>query len=868
MSLVGRTSKQPALAALLLSLAIALEVTVGRDPAQGPAFLTLAPAAAAIAWTSGAATALVAAAVGLVALAWLVGPPAWHGAALNLLACAAAIMVVRAARRAPAEDPASLRESAERFELAAEALDGLIYEVDVRTGYVERTRGLFELVGYHPREVPPTVEWWAQQVHPHDLARAQALAVAPGGRTVVNCYRVRHRDGRWIPVEDRAVALRDADGRVVRLIGCTVDVTERMRALADLERKEAALRLCLRHGLMGTWEFDHRTLRVVTSGSTDDLYGLSPAAGERTLDDYLPSVHPEDRERLREETIAAAARGTEISVEYRLLRPDGTVRWIASRGDLIKDETGQVVRMVGALMDITERKRVEDALRASEERFRAFMDNSPARAWLKDEDGRYVYANPALQCAFGLTEGDLLGRTDAELFDPAFAATYRQNDRAILSSGRPVQLAEDSAERDGLRHFLTVKFPVRDAAGARYVGGMAVDVTERRRAEEALREADRRKDEFLATLAHELRNPLAPIRMATELLDLAGAPNPTARKAREVLLRQVNHLVRLVDDLLDLSRISRGRIELLRAPVALDQIVQSAVETSGPLLAAGKHELIVRVPPEPLVVLGDAVRLTQVLANLLNNAARYTPEPGQVHVTLERDGDRAVVRVRDTGVGIAPGALERVFEMFAQVDQSGRFPGGLGIGLTLVRRLVELHGGQVEARSEGEGRGAEFVVRLPLAACQVPSSPPGAGAAPSAPRRRILVVDDNVDAGETLAEALSARGHEARSAPDGASGVALARGFAPEVVVLDLGMPGLDGYETARRLRELPGGADLTLVALTGWGQPDDRRRTQQAGFDAHLVKPIAPAALEGLFAAPPRRPSAAAGADSAEVEG
>jgi signal transduction histidine kinase len=377
-------------------------------------------------------------------------------------------------------------------------------------------------------------------------------------------------------------------------------------------------------------------------------------------------------------------------------------------------------------------------------------------------------------------------------------------------------------------------------------------LAESRRNAAALAEADRRKDEFLATLAHELRNPLAPIRNALQILTVRGEANPEIQAYRKMIERQVNHLVRLVDDLLDVSRISRGKIELRRDRVRLAEVIQNAVETSGPLIAANKHELTVSVPAGPLEVLGDGIRLTQVLANLLNNAAKYTPAGGHIFLAVEAEGKEAVVRVRDDGVGIPGVMLGKVFDMFTQIQPDGqRSQGGLGIGLTLAKRLVEMHGGTIVACSKGEGQGAEFIVRLPRADC--PDEPAAGeadqGTAKAAVRRRVLVVDDNKDAAESLAMLLSMNGHEVCTAYGGAAGLEQAVSFKPNVIVLDLGMPGMDGYEVARRVRQLPGGRAIVLVALTGWGQEEDRHRTQEAGFDFHLVKPVDPATLEELLA-------------------
>jgi signal transduction histidine kinase/DNA-binding response OmpR family regulator len=365
-----------------------------------------------------------------------------------------------------------------------------------------------------------------------------------------------------------------------------------------------------------------------------------------------------------------------------------------------------------------------------------------------------------------------------------------------------------------------------------------------------IQEGDRRKSEFLAMLGHELRNPLAPIRSAVEVLRRQGLDHPGLRTARDMIDRQVQLMVRLVDDLLDVARITRGKIQLRKEPVEMAAVAARAVETSRPLIDERRHALTVSVPDEPLWVAGDAARLAQVIANLLNNAAKYTEPGGRIELAVGRDGDCAVVRVRDTGVGLPPETLSSVFDLFTQVDRSlDRAQGGLGIGLTLVRRLVELHGGRVEAHSAGAGQGSEFIVTLPCLtdAPQPAAEPPPARVEAGGPRR-VLVVDDNVDGAESLATLLKLLGHEVHVAHDGPAALRATADVRPEVVFLDIGLPGMDGYEVARRLRR-PGRNEALLVALTGYGQDEDRRRSREAGFDHHLVKPVDPAVLEELLA-------------------
>jgi signal transduction histidine kinase/CheY-like chemotaxis protein len=383
-------------------------------------------------------------------------------------------------------------------------------------------------------------------------------------------------------------------------------------------------------------------------------------------------------------------------------------------------------------------------------------------------------------------------------------------------------------------------------------------LAERERAEEELRANDRRKDEFLAVLAHELRNPLAPIRNSLHILQLSRHTDPAAVRVAQMMERQVNHMVRLVDDLMEVSRITRGKIELRKVPVEAAAVVRSAVETSRPLLDAAGHELVLSLPPEPITLDGDPVRLAQILANLLNNAAKYTDAGGHIFLTVKCDGGEAVISVRDTGSGIPPEMLPRVFDLFSQMDQgSDRAQGGLGIGLTLVKSLVELHGGSVEARSEWPNGGSEFVVRLPLGTGKCSGHPSQANIPPAVlASRRVLVVDDNQDAAESLGMLLKLLGAEVRVVFSGPEALRAVASEKPAVVLLDIGMPGMDGHEVAARIRELPDTRDVRLIALTGWGQEKDRQRSELAGFDYHMIKPADVDALQTLLLtleSPPR---------------
>ncbi len=525
-------------------------------------------------------------------------------------------------------------------------------------------------------------------------------------------------------------------------------------------------------------------------------------------------------------------------------------RWFEISAAPVK--TGGVAVYFREISDLKRR----DELQA---RLAAIVESSDDAIVSKSLDGTIQSWNAGAQRIFGWTAAEAVGQPIYLIIPPE----RHEEERGILERLRrgerldhfeTVRVAKDGRRIDVS---LTVS-PIRDAAG-RIIGASKVgrDITEHKRAQRALEEASEQKDRFLAVLAHELRNPLAPVHNSLQLLRMVDPRSEPAEQARAIMERQVDHLVRLVDDLMDVSRITRGKIEVRRQAVDLGSIMLSAVETSRPAIESARHRFTLSLPSEPVAVEADFVRLAQVIANLLNNAAKYTDPGGEISLVAQREGREAVVRVRDNGIGIAPEMMPRLFEMFAQAEDSlGRSRGGLGIGLALARTLVEMHGGRIEACSAGRGTGTEFVVRLPLApqaagrAERFGRSRAAAEAAQLAEpgRRRVLIVDDNVDAARTLHALVREFGHEVEVAHDASSALAVAREHRPEVVLLDLSMPGMDGVELARALRSQPGFEDVRFAAVTGLSQEADRRRTREAGFDAHLVKPLSPEDLRRVL--------------------
>jgi PAS domain S-box-containing protein len=543
----------------------------------------------------------------------------------------------------------------------------------------------------------------------------------------------------------------------------------------------------------------------------------------------------------------------EYFTEFRVIWPDGSVHWLETRAHVFKDGHDQPVRIMGVNMDITERKRQEEALRASEQRWRTMAEALPNLVWTDLPDGQCDWLSSQWGKYTGIPEKELLGLRWLEtVIHPDDRARTLACWQAACADQGDYDLEYRIRRSDGEYHwFKTRGVPVRDERGQIvYWFGTCTDIEDVKRLEAALREADRRKDEFLATLAHELRNPLAPLRTGLQILQLTE-DRASWERARQMMERQLGQMVRLIDDLLDISRISRNRLELRRARISLAAVIENAVETARPLIDEKGQTLTVALPAEPVFLDADLTRLAQVFWNLLNNSAKYSDPGGRISLAAECQGQEVVVTVRDTGVGIPAPALPGLFTMFSQVDHSlERAQGGLGIGLALVKGLVEMHGGAVAARSAGVGQGSEFVVRLPLAA----SPDPAKRAAKEertlvASKRRILIVDDSRDGAASLGMLLSLLGHDTRTAHDGLEALELAEAFHPNVMLLDIGLPKLNGYDVCRRIRQQPWGKEIFIIAVTGWGQEDDRRRAQEAGFDQHMIKPVDFTALEKQLA-------------------
>jgi PAS domain S-box-containing protein len=507
------------------------------------------------------------------------------------------------------------------------------------------------------------------------------------------------------------------------------------------------------------------------------------------------------------------------------------------------------VGRVWSFRDITKRKRAEEELRQQREWFQVTLSSIGDAVITTDTQGKVTFLNPVGEMMTGWNLAEAFGQPLEKVFTIINEETReaaRNPVEKVLREGTVVGLANHTAliSKDGMETSIEDSAaPIRDAAGE-ISGAVMVfhDVTERRRAERAMKEADKRKDEFIATLAHELRNPLAPIRSGLEILNLAGNDSVMAETARSMMDQALNQMVRLVDDLLDASRITTGKLQLRKERVELAAVVQSVVDTSRQMIDEQGHKLTVNLPAAPILLDADPTRLAQVFSNLLNNATKYSEAGGQIALSAETAGDQVIVRVTDKGIGIPAGHLGRIFEIFAQVDTAlERSQGGLGIGLSLAKGVVEMHGGTVEARSDGLGMGSEFIVRLPITGAErrPEAAPDGDSKASAAAKRRILIVDDNPLGSKSTAMVLRKVGHEVATARDGIEGMENARSFRPDVILLDIALPRLNGFDTARRIRAQPWGKNIYLIAVTGYGQDEDRRRSREAGFDYHMVKPV-----------------------------
>jgi PAS domain S-box-containing protein len=639
----------------------------------------------------------------------------------------------------------------------------------------------------------------------------------------------------------------------------TEDITVRKRAERALRHREEILRIFVEHSPMAVAMFDREMRYLVASRRFVQDYRLE---GQELLGRSHYEVFPEIPERWREVHRRCLAGAVERCAEDPFPRADGTVDWVRWEIHPWREPSGAVGGIIMFTEVVSERKQAEQALAASEAKYRRLYESLMDGFVLVDMDGRIREFNETYRGMLGYDAEELQRSTYRDLTPERWHAFEGRIVREqILPLGYSEVYEKEYRRKDGSLFPVELRtFLLREDGRASGMWAIVRDITERHRIRNELQESDRRKSEFLAVLSHELRNPLAPIRNSLYLLDRAPPGSEQARRAGEVLRRQTGHLARLVDDLIDVTRVSRGKVELRREPADLRDVVRRACDDHRSIFDAGEIALSLLVPAGPVWIDADVTRISQVVGNLLQNAAKFTPASGTVEVAVSvRDG-RAVLCVRDDGIGMEPDLVGRAFEPFVQAEHGlARTRGGLGLGLALVKGLVEAHGGTVSASSEGRGRGSALSFELPIAA-----PPPAARqervAATKRPGRTVLIVEDNVDAGDSLADVLELHGHRVHLARDGASGIARALELRPDVVLCDIGLPDRDGYEVARTLRADDRLRTTRLVALSGYAQPEDRKRAREAGFDAHLPKPPPLGELEEVIAAAWPRPPPGAG--------
>ncbi len=702
---------------------------------------------------------------------------------------------------------------------------------------------------------------WREWVHIEDRPRTEAIfSEAQVRREPFSLdHRLYRGDGTYGWVTASGVPRFDADGGFLGYIGSVLDVSERKEAEAACRASESALRRHLEEiefiyatAPVALCVLDRELRFVRVNERLAELTGVPVQAHlGRTLRETVPGMAAE-AEPLMRHVLQTGRPLLNQEIRGEMPAQPGVAKICVQSLLPLRSEAGEIVAVNVVAEDVTERRRVEAALRESEQRFRRLAEALPQIVYTTGPDGRGDWVNSHWYEYVGECAGD--ASDWASRLHPEEAQQVLARWEHCVATGTPFRMEHRTRKADGSYGWhLSQAMPVTDEQGAilKWVGAYA-DISETKRAEQALEEARRRKDQFIATLSHELRNPLSPISSCVETMRRIASDTPQLIYVRQVIDRQVKHMARLVDDLLDISRISQGKVDLRNERVELSAILEHGVENVLPLIQARGHELSVSGPPHAVWLSGDAIRLAQVISNLLENAAKYTVENGRIRLCVELEERQVLIRVADNGAGIAPDLLPFVFDMFTQAERGlDRNQGGLGVGLTLVKKLVELHGGTVEARSAGPGQGSEFTVRLPTVAsfrkAEQPAAPEcaAAGAVSSA---RILVVDDLVDAAESMAMMLVLEGHEVRTAHDGPAALEVAQAFRPRVLLLDIGLPGMDGYELARRVRSLPGFEDALLIAITGYGQAEDRDRARAAGFDHHLVKPVDASTLYGLL--------------------
>ncbi|WP_051971403.1 PAS domain S-box protein [Massilia sp. 9096] len=775
-------------------------------------------------------------------------------------------------RRVAEAAQARVRKAEEQLRVAAEAarLGIWTWNVEHDSGTWENEQ-MYRIFGLPPGSaIENGAQFVAERLDPDDVEAFRAAlraSIEDGQRFHVVC-RIRASgvdEIRWIELTGVTGATQSGV-----IIGTAADITERKQMEKTLEEARRRLTATLSAGEVATWVWDIQHDRIIGDANLTKLFGVEDSMMDGApLATYFDPIHPDDVDHVSQEIQRAIDTGAPYRASYRIRQQDGSWRWVSVRGRLELDARGRPEFMAGVLLDVTSQRQAQDALRVAEERYRtliASMDEAFAIVQvLVDDDGkpvdyRFEEVNRALEDQSGLVNA--AGKTIREMV-PDIESRWIELYGRVALQREPARFTEHSA---AMGYWWDVYATPMGEPHERRLAILFTDVTAKKRAEESLRqlaadlsETNRRKTEFLATLAHELRNPLAPMRTGLDLLRMAGRNGQAApagqgnERVLDMMDRQLKQMVHLIDDLMDVSRINSGKIELKKERIDLREAIRNAVEAATPAVQAAGHVLAVELPAQALAVDADATRLAQILGNLLTNAVKYTPGGGRIRVALRQEDGAALVAISDTGLGIAAEERRHVFDMFSQVSRNmGRAQGGLGIGLSLVRSLVEMHGGTIGVESGGPGQGSTFTLTLPLPQDAVAALPAprrdGAAAAGADAGLRIVVADDNVDAAFMLGSVLEAIGHRAEAVHDGLSAVRKIVADKPDLAIVDIGMPGLNGYEVAKQIRSLPEMAGTLLVALTGWGGELDRSRSDDAGFDAHLTKPAGLEELGGIL--------------------
>ncbi len=737
-----------------------------------------------------------------------------------------------------------------RLAAIVESSDDAIISRDLQGTITTWNQGAERIFGYSPEEM---IGKRVTMLFPPDRLNEEEQLVKRllKGERIEHFETVRvHKDGSPVDISLILSPMKDAQGRVIGVSKVIRDITEQKRNREAIAASEERFHLVADNVYQLIWIAEADGSAMWFNQRWTEFTGKT---GEEIRADGRSIHHPDHFERVTNSLTERAAKGESWEDSFPLLSKTGQYHWFLATAMPIRNDEGTVVRWFGTCTDITTEREAQDRIRESEERFRMLADHMSQMAYMVDPCGTVTWVNQRWLEYTGLSKEQMNQGGWEQVVHLEHLADMIATYAKAQETGTVWQYVFQLKGRTGeYRWFLARSVPIFNEEGKveRWFG-TNTDITEQKLAEEALEESSRHKDHFLATLAHELRNPLAPLKNGLQLMELAPDDPSVINDTRGMMTRQLDHMVRLVDDLMDLSRISRGKLELIKGPTELSSVLDTAIEATKPLMDRKEQDFQVNIVRNDLVVNGDQARLTQVVVNLLNNAAKYTPSRGRISLTVDEHDGEAVITVKDNGIGIDPSALEHVFDMFAQVEGShnDHAAGGLGIGLNIVRRLVHMHHGSVVGHSDGVGHGSEFEVRLPLMR--------KAGPARSAPSKgehggntgggRVLVVDDNQDAALTMALILRKLGHEVKVAHDGEQALDAGAAFLPDLILMDIGMPKLNGHEACVLMRKTPWGRKARIVALSGWGQDEDRKRSMEAGFDTHVVKPIERSTLMDL---------------------